>query len=90
MIHIETLDGKEILTYESPKEYQLFVFSSPELETSTTYVVYVGGDSTGTVTDGLYSGGTYTAGTQVASLEISSSVATSGSFVSSGRGNKGH
>jgi len=88
MVHVETLDGEDVLTYESPKDFQLFVFSSPELETNETYTVYVGGDSTGTATDGLYSGGTYTAGTQVASLDISSSVTTFGSFVSSGRGSK--
>jgi Carbohydrate-binding domain-containing protein Cthe_2159 len=90
MIHVESLDGKDVLTYESPKDYQLFVFSSPELETNTTYDVYVGGESTGTVTDGLYSDGTYTAGTQVVSLEISSSVTTLGTFEGNGGGVRGN
>ena len=37
-----------------------------------SYVVYVGGSSTGTVTDSLYSGGTYTPGTENTSFTISS------------------
>ena len=80
IIHIESMDGEEILTYESPKDYQLFVFTSPELQANTTYNVYTGGDSTGKVANGLYSGGTYTAGTQITSFTISSTVTTIGSF----------
>ncbi|MDY7078196.1 MAG: carbohydrate-binding domain-containing protein [Chloroflexota bacterium] len=86
LIHVETVDGEEVLTYESPKAFQLFVFSSPELQTNTTYTVYVDGEATGTVTDGLYSDGRYTPGTQATSLAISSSVTTAGNFQSSGGG----
>jgi len=88
IIHIERMDGEDILTYESPKDFQLFVFSSPELQGNTTYNIFTGGDSTGTVTDGLYSVGTYTSGTQVASVEISSSVTTFGSFSNGPGGGK--
>jgi hypothetical protein len=70
MVHIETEDGEEILTFVPTKAYQSVVLSSPELENGSTYVVYSGGSSTGTVTDGLYSGGTYTAGTEVGSFVI--------------------
>jgi hypothetical protein len=79
MVHIETEDGEEILTFVPTKEYQSVVLSSPELKNGSTYVVYSGGSSTGTVTDGLYSGGTYTAGTQVTSFTISSMVTGAGS-----------
>jgi hypothetical protein len=58
MVHIETQDGEEILTFVPAKAYQSVVLSSPELKNGSTYIVYSGGSSTGTVTDGLYSGGT--------------------------------
>lgn len=80
LVHIETQDGHEVLTFEPANEYQLVAFSSAELATDETYDVYIGGVATGTVTDGLVEGGSYSAGTQIASLEISSSVTTLGSF----------
>ncbi len=86
MVHVETADGQEILTFVPTRDYQSVVLSSPELENGSTYVVYSGGSSTGTVTDGLYSGGAYAAGTQVASFTISSMVTGAGA---SGRGFRG-
>jgi hypothetical protein len=86
MVHVETADGQEILTFVPTREYQSVVLSSPELENGSTYVVYSGGSSTGTVTDGLYSDGAYAAGTQVASFTISSMVTGAGA---SGRGFRG-
>jgi hypothetical protein len=80
MIHIETEDGEEILTFVPTKAYQSVVLSSPGLENGATYLVYFGGSSTGTVADGLYSGGTYTGGTQVSSFTISSMVTGAGSL----------
>lgn len=79
MIHIESQDGEEVLSFVPTKAYQSVVLCSPELANGSTYVVYAGGSSTGTVTDGLYSGGAYTPGTQVASFSISSIVTTVGS-----------
>ena len=79
MVHIGTEDGEEILTFVPTKAYQSVVLSSPELKNGSTYVVYSGGSSTGTVTDGLYSGGTYTAGTQITSFATSSFVTVVGS-----------
>jgi hypothetical protein len=79
MVHIETNDGEGVLTFVPTKAYQSVVLCSPELENGSTYIVYSGGNSTGTVTDGLYSGGTYTAGTQITSFTISSIVTTIGS-----------
>lgn len=79
MVHIESEDGTDILTFVPTKTYQSVVFSSQDLEKGGTYVVYTGGRSTGTVTDGLYSGGTYTAGTEVNSFTISGIVTNAGS-----------
>jgi hypothetical protein len=78
MIHIEAEDGEEILRFVPTKAYQSVVLSSPKLKNGSTYKVYSGGSSTGTVTDGLYSGGTYTAGTEIASFTISSMVTGAG------------
>jgi hypothetical protein len=93
MIHIENEDGEDMLTFVPTKEYQSVLLSSPELTNGSTYIVYSGGNSTGTVTDGLYSGGTYTAGTQVTSFTISSIVTGAGSsrggFPSGGGGGRG-
>ena len=88
IIHLENAAGETILTYESPKDFQLFVFSSPELALNTTYTLYVGGSATGTITNGVYTDGEYTPGTQIASLETVSNVTTSGNF-ESGRGGRG-
>ena len=74
IIHIESADGEDILTFTPTKVAQTVVISSPELELGTTYAVYVGGQTTGTFTDGLYTNGTYTTGTQVSSFTIASMV----------------
>ncbi len=87
IIHLENAAGETVLTYESPKDFQLFVFSSPKLVMNTTYTLYVGGSATGTVTNGIYSDGTYAPGTQVANLETTSNVTTQGNF-ESGRGGR--
>jgi hypothetical protein len=79
LFHIRTEDGEEVLTFAPTKAYQSVVLSSPELENRATYIVYTGGSSTGSVTDGLYSGGTYTAGTRITSFTISGIVTTIGS-----------
>jgi hypothetical protein len=94
IIHLETKEGEEILTFVPTKTYQSIVFSSPKLEKGTTYIVYSGGSSTGSLVDGLYSGGTYNSGTQIASFTISSILTTlgssSGAFSGGGRpGNPG-
>ncbi len=91
MVHIETESGQEILTFVPTKDYQSVLLSSPELEKGSTYILYSGGSSTGTVTDGLYSGGTYSAGAQVTSFTISSTVTGAGASMSGfpgGRGNR--
>jgi hypothetical protein len=79
MIHIESEDGEEVLTFVPTKAYQSVVLCSPELENSTTYIVYTAGSSTGAVADGLYSGGTYAAGTQLTDFTVSSVVTAIGS-----------
>lgn len=79
MVHVETKAGENILTFVPAKTYQSVVFSLPELASGTGYIVYSGGSSTGTATDGLYSGGTYTPGTVVTNFTISAIVTNAGS-----------
>ena len=79
MVHIETESGQDVLTFVPVKQYQSVLLSSPEFENGSTYVVYSGGSSSGTVSDGLYSGGTFTGGSRVASFTVSSVVASAGS-----------
>ena len=79
LFHIGTESGEGVLTFAPTKTYQSIVLSSPELKDGSTYLVYVGGNSTGTVTDGLYSGGSYTTGTQATGFTISGVVTMVGS-----------
>jgi hypothetical protein len=79
LFHISTEDGNGILTFAPTKTYQSIVLSSPELKNGSTYLVYIGGNSTGSATDGLYSNGAYTSGTQATSFTISDMVTTVGS-----------
>lgn len=70
LINIQNTNGKEVLTFKPLKKYQSIAFSSKEL-TNGSYNVYVGGSSTGSEKDGLYSEGTYTAGTKNTSFTVS-------------------
>lgn len=63
LIRIANTAGQDILTFAPAKSYKSCVFSSPNLQSGTSYNLYNGGNSTGTVTDGLYQNGTYTPGT---------------------------
>lgn len=78
LFHIESADGEDILTFIPTKAYQSVLLSSPALKNGETYLVYIGGNTTGTLTDGLYAGGAYTAGDQLASFTISSIVTGAG------------
>lgn len=71
LVSFQTSDGKELFTFAPAKKYQSIAFSSPDLKSGSSYDVYVGGSSTGTATDGLYSGGTYSDGTKYTSITLS-------------------
>ena len=80
LIHIETSSGDDVITFTPTKSYSSFVYSSPELAKGASYNIYYGGNSTGTLVDGIYSGGTYTSGTKYTSFSISGVVTTIGSY----------
>jgi hypothetical protein len=74
LIHIQSSDGTEILTFAPTKQFQSIAFSSPELVSGETYNVYVGGSSTGAAADGLVQDGTYTPGDLYTNFTVSSIV----------------
>ncbi|MDF2699899.1 MAG: hypothetical protein K0Q49_1455 [Haloplasmataceae bacterium] len=61
LIHVEK-DGNELLTFAPASNFKVFYFSSNSLNLGSNYLVNLGGSSTGSKIDGLYSGGTYTKG----------------------------
>ena len=73
-ISILNTDGTQVLSFKSNKTYQSLVFSSPAITSGQSYNVYLGGNCTGTLTDGIYEGGTYTAGTKYTTFTVSSIV----------------
>lgn len=75
LAHIQkTTGGTDILTFSPAKTYRSLVFSAPTLTASTSFDLYTGGSSTGTVIDGLYQGGTYTPGTKTNTFTTTSIV----------------
>lgn len=71
LIHLQTGDGKELFTFKPAKNFQSVAFSSPDLVTGGNYEVYLGGSTSGTQTDGLYSNSGYSGGTKTFSFSIS-------------------
>ncbi|MCW3983223.1 MAG: carbohydrate-binding domain-containing protein [Candidatus Bathyarchaeota archaeon] len=78
LISIQSSSGTDIVTFKTSKLFQSVVVCSPKLTQGTTYNVLVGGSSTGTLKDGVYSGGTYSGGTQYTSFTITSVVTSIG------------
>ena len=74
LVHIQNAAGDDILTFRPAKRYQTVVLSSPLITRTTGYSLYVGGSSTGTEKDGLFSGGTYYGGTKKATFDVSSAL----------------
>ncbi|MGF3521736.1 MAG: carbohydrate-binding domain-containing protein, partial [Candidatus Bathyarchaeia archaeon] len=73
LISLQKASGEVLFTFMPTKTFQSIVFSSPQLAPGS-YSLYLGGSSTGTAKDGLYTGGTYTPGTIYTSFTISSVV----------------
>lgn len=74
LINIQNQKGESILTFSPEKSYQSLVFSSSDLVSGSSYNIYLGGSSTGTMVDGVYYDGTYTLGTMYSSFTISNTV----------------
>jgi hypothetical protein len=74
LIHIESDDGENLLTVAPSKSYQSLAFSSPDLSDGASYLVYIGGSSSGTSENGLYPNDTYSPGALYTSFSISGAV----------------
>ncbi|RCR68167.1 carbohydrate-binding domain-containing protein [Larkinella punicea] len=82
LMHIQSGEGAEVLTFLIPKTYTTMLFSSPKLKTGQSYKVYSGGSvAGGTNVNGLYTSGTYTLGTQSTTFTTSSMVTRVGGSV---------
>jgi hypothetical protein len=82
LVHIQSNEGAEVLTFLIPRTYATMLFSSPKLKTSQTYKVFTGGSvSGGKNVNGLYTSGTYTVGTQASTFTMSSLVTKVGGSV---------
>lgn len=73
-MHLETAEGKTLLTYAPSSAYSSVVLSLPTLERDVSYLLYVGGSANGMVSDGVYTGGSYTGGARVAAFQITERV----------------
>jgi hypothetical protein len=86
LVHIESANGDQIITFKNPRAYSTLLFTSPGLAANTSYVIYTGGSiSGGSDFHGLYSNTTYSSGTKSATFTTSSIVTTVGN-VSGGGG----
>ncbi len=81
LLSIVASDGTDLMSYIIPRDYSKMsvLFSSPLLETGTSYTIYNGGSVEGGATFyGLTTGGTYTSGISVTTFSPSSMVTTVG------------
>lgn len=86
LIHIQSNDGAEALTFQIPRSYSTMLFSTPKLKTGQTYKVFTGGSvAGGTNVNGLYTSGTYTVGTQSSTFTTNSMVTQAGGSSGPGR-----
>lgn len=92
LFNITSSDGKEIITFAPSKTYQSVVVCSPDIEKEETYSINIGGTSSGSEKDGLYSDGEYSGGTENSTCTTSSivtSVGSQGGMMQGGGGNVG-
>jgi hypothetical protein len=89
LVHIQSSDGNDILTFSPVKQFQSVVLSSPELVAGGTYIVSFGGSSSGAASDGLYQGGSYSGGSEYVSFTISNVVTRIGAGGFGGFGGRG-
>ncbi|MFT3920762.1 carbohydrate-binding domain-containing protein [Cloacibacterium sp.] len=77
IVHVQSSDGTEALTFLAPKSFTKLIFSNAKLSTGKTYKIYKGGTvSNGTDFNGLYLTGSYSGGTQSSSFTVNSMLTT--------------
>ena len=73
---IINIDG--IITYSPSKKFSSIVVSTKDIKLNESYNINVGGESTGTIKNGLYEGGTYSGGSLYQTYTQSSVATTIG------------
>lgn len=73
LLHLEDTDGNGLLTFAPSKVYQSVIISTPGLEKSETYTLYIGGSAEGETVNGLYTG-SYSGGEEALTFTLSSTV----------------
>lgn len=73
LLNLQDANGNSIFTFAPEKNYQMIIFSSPDLQLGSTYSLYSGGTCSSAPADGLYTDGTYSGGTKIASFTPSNS-----------------
>lgn len=63
LFHLEDAGGNNIVTFKPIRSFYSMIVSSSDLKSGSSYKIYTGGTSTGTLKDGLYTGGSYSGGT---------------------------
>lgn len=86
LFHIQDSDGNNVLTFQPVRTYYSIIFSSSDLKSGSTYDIYTGGTSTGTLADGVYTGGTYSGGSKYGSFTVTGVVTSVGSVSGGGTG----
>ncbi len=68
VLQICSADGEEIAAIAAPKAYNSIVFTSPEIESGESYVLYSGAECSGEITDGICEANTCSGGTELGSI----------------------
>lgn len=85
IIHIESADGTEALTFLAPTTYSTLLFASSKLVLNTAYTVYTGGQvANGTDFFGLYTSGQYSGGNASTTFTPTTRVTQLGGSISRG------
>ena len=71
VIHIQTTDGESLVTFQPVNEFDVVVFTSPDLVAGETYEIYLGGSVSGDSATGLYENDAYTPGTLLGTVTAS-------------------
>ena len=76
MVHIQNMEGVNILTFTPSKPCRSLMFSSPMLILRQQYSIFYGGSSSGIPVDGVIQEGTYSPGTHFSSFTLYNRIAT--------------
>lgn len=71
VVHIQTTDGESLVTFVPDNDFDVIVFTSPDLVAGHSYEVYLGGSVSGDSTTGLYEDAAYEQGTLVGTATAS-------------------